>query len=63
MGEEQNVVSGRLVSSTFLGDQFIFRVQVQDQLLHGKSRLQPAEHEGSIKVAIDPATIMIFPEA
>jgi len=51
-----------LVSSTFLGDQFLFRVQVQDQVLLGKSRLQPVEHEGSIQLAVDPAEIMIFPE-
>jgi len=62
-GEEENLLTGSLVSSTFLGDQFLFRVQVQDQLLLGKSRLRPAEHDGSIQVAIDPANIMIFPEA
>jgi iron(III) transport system ATP-binding protein len=59
----ENVLSGSLVSSTFLGDQFLFRVKVQDQLLLGKSRMRPVEQDGSIRVAIDPATIMIFPEA
>jgi len=64
VGEEhgENVLRGSLVSSTFLGDQFLFRVQVQDQVLLGKSRLQPVEHEGSIQLAVDPAEIMIFPE-
>jgi iron(III) transport system ATP-binding protein len=58
-----NVVRGRLLSSTFLGDQFLFRVQVREQVLLGKSRLQPREQEGSIQLAVDPAEIMIFPEA
>ncbi|HVA22837.1 MAG TPA: ABC transporter ATP-binding protein [Chloroflexota bacterium] len=62
-GRGDNVLRGSLVSSTFLGDQFLFRVQVQDQVLLGKSRLQPVEHEGSIQLAVDPAEIMIFPEA
>ena len=58
-----NLVHGSLVSSTFLGDQFTFRVQVQNQLLLGKSRLRPVEQDGSIQLAVDPAEIMIFPEA
>ncbi|HEX6512425.1 MAG TPA: TOBE domain-containing protein, partial [Chloroflexota bacterium] len=57
-----NVVEGRLLASTFLGDQFLFRVQVRGQVLLGKSRLQPKEQEGCIRLGVDPADIMIFPE-
>jgi iron(III) transport system ATP-binding protein len=61
-GSSSNVLAGRLVSSTFLGDQFLFRVAVQNEVLLGKSRLCPAEIEGSIRLAVDAADIMVFPE-
>ncbi|HLY66983.1 MAG TPA: ABC transporter ATP-binding protein [Chloroflexota bacterium] len=57
-----NHLSGSLASSTFLGDQYLFRVQVRDQLLLGKSRLRPVEQDGSVQMAVDPTDIMVFSE-
>jgi len=54
-----NAVEGRLIGSTFVGDQFHYRVSVGDQVLQGKSRLQPASE---LRLSIDPAEIMVFPE-
>src|SRR5581483_9322502 len=50
----ENAVSGKLASSTFLGDQFLFRARVGELLLLGKSRMQPAGVDDTIQLAIRP---------
>ena len=58
---EANVFQATLASSTFLGDQFVFRVRVCDRELIGKNRVVPAHKNGNISVRIDPADVMVFP--
>ncbi|HLG70436.1 MAG TPA: ABC transporter ATP-binding protein [Chloroflexota bacterium] len=59
----QNQLAATLLSSTFLGDQYVFKVQVAEQVLIGKSRQRPAEDAGQLRLAVDPAEIMVFPAA
>ncbi len=58
---ELNTFHGKLQSSTFLGDQFIFTALVNDRPLFGKSRTAPAQKEGSINLSVEPNDIMVFP--
>jgi iron(III) transport system ATP-binding protein len=59
---DSNILQGSIATSTFLGDQFLFKVKVGQQLLLGKSRIKPVESAGSIQLAVDPADIIVFPE-
>jgi iron(III) transport system ATP-binding protein len=61
-GSGQNILSGSIAGSTFLGDQFLYKVQIGGRLLLGKSRGKPAENGGAIQLAVDPAQIMVFAE-
>ncbi len=58
---EPNTFQATLNSSTFLGDQFIFKLRVLDRELLGKSRTVPVCANGDVSVRIDPADIMVFP--
>jgi ABC-type sugar transport system ATPase subunit len=56
-----NSFNGKLQSSTFLGDQFVFTALVNDRPLCGKSRIAPAQKEGRITLSVEPNDIMVFP--
>jgi iron(III) transport system ATP-binding protein len=56
-----NVFKAKLKSSTFLGDQFVYSVVVQDRLLVGKNRILPECGEGGLCLRVDPADVMVFP--
>lgn len=56
-----NNFDGKLHTSTFLGDQFVFTAVVKNRSLLGKSRVPPAEKEGRIRLGVDPNDIMVFP--
>jgi iron(III) transport system ATP-binding protein len=56
-----NTFSGKLGSSTFLGDQFVFTAIVNDRPLFGKNRTIPAQTAGTFSLRVDPADIMVFP--
>jgi len=56
-----NKFSGKLHTSTFLGDQFVFTVLVKDHPLFGKSRTAPVQKQGSINLSVEPNDIMVFP--
>jgi len=58
---ESNIFQATLESSTFLGDQFIFKVRISDRELIGKNRIVPAHKNGNVSLRIDPADIMVFP--
>jgi iron(III) transport system ATP-binding protein len=58
---EANVFQAKLESSTFLGDQFIFKVRVSDRELIGKNRIVPVHTNGNVSLRIDPADVMVFP--
>lgn len=57
-----NVLKGTLRSSTFLGDQFIYCVEVLEKPLVGKGRSIPVNNkDGLISLYVDAADIMVFP--
>ena len=56
-----NTLRARLQSSTFLGDQFVFTVMVNDRPLLGKSRVAPVQKDGMIVLRVEPENIMLFP--
>jgi len=56
-----NFLRGMLRSSTFLGDQVLYNVVIQDQLFVGKGRIIPAERDGRLCFYVDPADVMVFP--
>jgi iron(III) transport system ATP-binding protein len=55
-----NVLEARLVSSAFLGEQVVAQLAVADHVLTSKNRTAPAPNDGCLRVAIDPADIMVF---
>ena len=59
----RNVLNGRLRSSTFLGDQFLYDVMIRDYLFVGKGRMIPAHGDGHLCLYVNPADIMVFPAA
>jgi hypothetical protein len=60
-GSETNTLQAKLQSSTFLGDQFVFTVIINDHPLLGKSRVAPAQKDGMIVLRVEPKDIMLFP--
>jgi len=58
---EINILRGRLQSSTFLGDQFVFTAMINDRRLLGKSRIAPSAKDGTIMLRVEPEHIMLFP--
>ena len=56
-----NFLRGMLRSSTFLGDQFLYNVMIQDHPFVGKGRVIPAERDGHLCFYVDPADVMVFP--
>jgi iron(III) transport system ATP-binding protein len=56
-----NVFAATFQSSTFLGDQFVFKVRVSDRELIGKNRIVPPHTNGSVALRIDPSDLMVFP--
>jgi iron(III) transport system ATP-binding protein len=59
--KEFNSFSGELISSTFLGDQFIFSATVNGQPLVGKNRSVPQRPDGTVALRVQPSDIMVFP--
>lgn len=57
----RNVLRGVLRSSTFLGDQFLYNVMIQDHLIAGKGRIVPAHGDGNLCFYVDPVDVMVFP--
>jgi iron(III) transport system ATP-binding protein len=60
-GSGSNLLRGILRSSTFLGDQFLYSVMIQDHLFVGKDRVIPAQRDGHLCFYVDPAEVMVFP--
>ncbi len=60
-GSEPNTLHAQLQSSTFLGDQFVFTATINDRPLLGKSRIAPAQTNGTIVLRVEPENIMLFP--
>jgi len=58
---DTNVLQATLRTSTFLGDQFIYHVEVCEQALVGKGRSIPLQKDGKLYLYVDPADIMVFP--
>jgi iron(III) transport system ATP-binding protein len=58
---EANTLRARLQSSTFLGDQFVFTAIINDRPLLGKSRIAPAQTNGTVVLRVEPENIMLFP--
>jgi ABC-type sugar transport system ATPase subunit len=56
-----NSFQGTLRSSTFLGDQVVYCVEVENQLLMGKGRAGLANSAGPIYLHVDPVDVMVFP--
>jgi len=59
--DHTNILQGTLQSSTFLGDQFIYCVEVRNQSLFGKGRTMPVKKDELITVYVDPADVMVYP--
>lgn len=60
VGAETNSFSGKIVSSTFLGDQFTFCAEANGRQLFGKNRILPKSADGAIQFKVDSADIMVF---
>lgn len=60
-GGGSNLLRGMLRASTFLGDQFLYNVMIQDHLLVGKGRVIPTGRDGHLCFHVDPADVMVFP--
>jgi iron(III) transport system ATP-binding protein len=58
--EQANSFGGRITTSTFLGDQFIFNAMVNGQLLVGKNRNIPQAPDGAVELRVQPSDIMVF---
>jgi iron(III) transport system ATP-binding protein len=58
---DSNSFQGTLRSSTFLGDQVVYCVEVENQLLMGKGRAGLANNAGPIYLHVDPTDLMVFP--
>ena len=59
---DSNVLKGTLRSSTFLGDQFIYCVEVLGKPLVGKGRSIPVNNkDGLIGLYVDAGDVMVFP--
>jgi len=58
---DSNVLQATLRTSTFLGDQFIYSVEVRDQSLVGKGRSIPAQKDGKLYLYVHPEDVMVFP--
>jgi iron(III) transport system ATP-binding protein len=58
--EQANSFGGRITTSTFLGDQFIFSAMVNGQLLVGKNRNIPQAPDGTVELRVQPSDIMVF---
>jgi iron(III) transport system ATP-binding protein len=58
---DTNVLQATLRTSTFLGDQFIYHVEVREQALVGKGRSIPLQKDGKLYLYVDPADVMVFP--
>jgi iron(III) transport system ATP-binding protein len=56
-----NSFQGTLRSSTFLGDQVVYCVEIENQLLMGKGRAGLANIAGRIYLHVDPIDVMVFP--
>jgi iron(III) transport system ATP-binding protein len=56
-----NSFQGTLRSSTFLGDQVVYCVEIENQLLMGKGRAGLANSAGRIYLHVDPIDVMVFP--
>ncbi|TAJ75960.1 ABC transporter ATP-binding protein [bacterium] len=56
-----NLFRASLRSRTFLGDQFLYQVVIQDQSFVGKSRAIPVNIGDEIRLHIDPSDVMVFP--
>lgn len=58
---QTNGFDSKLVSTTFLGDQFTYCAEANGRQLLGKNRSLPEQRDGIIRFAIDAADIMVFP--
>ena len=56
-----NLFRASLRSRTFLGDQFLYQVIIQDQPFVGKSRVIPVDIGEEIHLHLDPSDVMVFP--
>lgn len=56
-----NTFRACLRSRTFLGDQFLYQVVIQDQPFVGKSRVVPASVGEEIHLQVAPSDVMVFP--
>lgn len=56
-----NLFRASLRSRTFLGDQFLYQVIIQDQPFVGKSRVIPVDIGDEIHLHLDPSDVMVFP--
>ena len=56
-----NCFAGKLISSTFLGDQFIFNATVNGRALLGKNRSVSQKPDGTVELIVQPSDIMVFP--
>ena len=56
-----NTFEARLVSSVFLGDQFVYEVTAGNERLTGKSRTAPATDGERLHLHVPPGNVMVFP--
>jgi iron(III) transport system ATP-binding protein len=59
-GTKTNSFAGKVVSSTFLGDQFAFCADSNGRQLFGKNRVLPQSMDGTMRFKVDSADIMVF---
>lgn len=55
-----NTFESRLLSSVFLGDQFVYEVTANDLPLTGKSRTVPATQGEALLLRVPPGAVMLF---
>jgi len=58
---QTNCFNGKLVSSTFLGDQYTYCAEVNDRQLLGKNRTLPERKNEWTQFTVEAADIMVFP--
>ena len=61
--EEENRIEGKVLSSTFLGDQLIAEVKIKEKILVAKALADDEDPVGSISVHLPKGRLVVFPEA
>lgn len=60
--DDENQVEGKVVSSTFLGDQVVAEVKINEQTLIAKTVPDDGKPEGNVSVHLPKSKLVVFPD-